>query len=505
MSFRQSEQLQRGSSLLVAIVLLLILTVAVFAAMPMLLGEQRISGNDLRAKLAHHIAEAGLGHGREFLRLNATTLLPTPLATTNAALWTSCGTDSSFPCGAVEAAQRAETYRYRAGADGRTVDFPNGKLYDGTGLDAGNFDGQYDVGILLCRVTATSTCTRIASNAPGTVVFTIVSRGQVNGEQTTATVTETVGTYKLVNAPPNVPPLMAAGAIAGIGSSTIVANDNSGGFGVPLSMWTKNDFDGSGGSWQTCRLDEYLRSSLTDVKMVGADHDIPICLNCDCVAGKQTSSSTASVGEGIDILDSSDTDSGKAKPGSPYYFPCDIFRYIFSVQSRSDNNTDGFCETLIGTSPNSNVELWLGVNAKPGTCSTLNQNSRGLIWIKESCAPGGGGSLGGIIGSPDNPVALVIDGNVKFDTSAEIYGIVYLRYGGADATGCVSGGTGCPEFLTGGGTAKIFGAVIIEGGGSINANIDLVYVPKILMNLTMAPENFRFGALPGSWSDRVTY
>ena len=55
---------QQGSALTVAIILLLLLTLSVFVAMPSMLGEQRVSGNDVRAKIAHHVAEAGLSHGR---------------------------------------------------------------------------------------------------------------------------------------------------------------------------------------------------------------------------------------------------------------------------------------------------------------------------------------------------------------------------------------------------------------------------------------------------------
>ena len=66
---------QQGSALTVAIVLLLLLTLAIFVAVPSIMGEQRVSGNDVRAKIAQHVAEAGLSHGREFLRLNSANLI----------------------------------------------------------------------------------------------------------------------------------------------------------------------------------------------------------------------------------------------------------------------------------------------------------------------------------------------------------------------------------------------------------------------------------------------
>jgi len=253
---------QQGSALTIAIILLLLLSLAVFVAVPSMLGEQRVSGNDVRAKIAQHVAEAGLSHGREFMRLNSTSLIIPAGQPVDTTKWSVCGaTDTTFPCGAIESdvansALRSRHYRYIGGADGRTVSFAPGRMFDGAGGDAGNFDAAYDVGVLLCRMEATADCTTNVAATTGTSMFTLVSRGSVTGEGTTATVTETIGTYRIVNLNSNIPPVMAAGTITGLGNSTIVGNPNAGGFGVPLSIWARNDFDGSSGSWHTCQLDE---------------------------------------------------------------------------------------------------------------------------------------------------------------------------------------------------------------------------------------------------------
>jgi hypothetical protein len=383
-------------------------------------------------------------------------------------------------------------------------------MYDGTGSDAGNFDASYDAGILLCRLTATNTCTRASSQAVGTSMFTMVSRGAVTGEGTTATVSETIGTFRIVNLSPSIPPLMAAGTITGLGSATIVGNPNAGGFGVPLSIWARNNFDGSGGSWQTCQLDEYLRSDLPSVIMKGSNKDVPTCDNCDCVAGKRLSEASAPV-EGIDILDSLNSDGGKVKAGSPYYYPCDMFEYVLGIQARTDTNANGVCDTLKtsgGDPAQADVVEWLTANAQIMTCAEVKaagELASGLIWVQSACT--GGDQLVGQIGSPDTPVVLVVDGSLKLNTGVQLFGIVFLRSGlnGAAFEDCVSDGTGCPEINPGGGSGQVYGSIVVEGGGKLNGTIDLIYLPQIVTNFNRSPGNTRFAGLPGSWSDRLSY
>lgn len=502
---------QKGSALTVAIILLLLLTLAVFVAAPSILGEQRVSGNDVRAKIAQHVAEAGLSHGREFLRLNSEDLIVPALEPIDFTRWAPCSaTDTEFPCGAIESdvansSLRARHYRYIGGADGRTVTFAPGRMYDGTGGDAGNFDASYDVGVLLCRLNAASDCTTTVASTTQTSMFTLVSRGTVTGEGTTATVSETIGTYRIVNLAAHIPPVMAAGTITGLGSSTIVGNPNAGGFGVPLSIWARNNFDGSGGSWQTCQLDEYLRSDLGGVIMAGKNKNVPTCADCDCTVGNRLSDASMPV-EGIDILDSTDADGGKAKAGTSYFFPCDMFEYVLGTKARVDSDGDGICETMkdeegvIGTP---DVLEWLTANAQVQTCAQLGPATKGIVWVQGPCV--GGNALSGQIGSPDEPVILVVDGSLKLNTSVKFFGVVFLRYVGTNFLTCVGSGSGCPELEPGGGGAQIYGSLVMEGGGKINGTVDVIYLPQLVQAFNNSPANNRFAGLPGSWSDRVAY
>lgn len=511
--FRQRGT-QTGSALAVSVLVLLLLTIAVMVAVPAVLGEQRISGNDVRSKISQHVAEAGLSHGREFLRANQATIMPDPGEAPDPSLWIACGaTETTFPCGAIESDSASSTirsgsYRYIGGADGRSVTFQPGRLYDGTGGDAGSFDAAYDVGVVMCRLDTARNCVTTASASTGTTMFTLVSRGGVTGEGASQTVTETIGTFRIINLSAAIPPIMAAGTITGLGNSTIVGNPNAGGFGVPLSIWARKDFDGSGGSWQTCQLDEYLRSNLAVVKMEGKFKNVPTCSDCDCRPADQLSNKDR---EGIDVLDSNDADGGKAKAGTDYYYPCDMFEYVFGFKARQDNDGDGVCETPItsgGDPAVHDVVEWLMANAQIMTCAQVNvlgPKATGVIWIQSGCDAGN--KLQGQIGSPDNPVLIVSDGSLQMHTSVVYFGVIFLRHTG-DVTSflaCVNNGSGCPELVPGGGGAQIYGSVVIEGGGKINGTVDLVYVPQLITNFNRSPANNRFAGLPGSWSDRVAY
>src|SRR3990167_1772565 len=110
-SSRATSRLQQGSTLLVAVVILLLASLMALMAMNVGVFEQRSSGNDLRAKVVHQVAEAGLAQGFEYLfRAN-------PALLDNAGSWELCGaSDTTFPCGAVDASVRGTMYRLTAGA-----------------------------------------------------------------------------------------------------------------------------------------------------------------------------------------------------------------------------------------------------------------------------------------------------------------------------------------------------------------------------------------------------
>lgn len=64
------SRIQRGSALVVAVILLLLASVITLLTLNVGVFEQRTSGNDARAKLIAEVAEAGIAQGAEYFRLN---------------------------------------------------------------------------------------------------------------------------------------------------------------------------------------------------------------------------------------------------------------------------------------------------------------------------------------------------------------------------------------------------------------------------------------------------
>jgi len=92
------------------------------------------------------------------------------------------------------------------------------------------------------------------------------------------------------------------------------------------------------------------------------------------------------------------------------------------------------------------------------------------------------GLNGGIIGTADQPVILVVDGNLDMTGNPEIYGVVYVRGNLNEATG----------------TPKITGSLIVEGDAPSTGNVKVVYDSSTVGNAgRLGPAIF----MPGSWRD----
>ena len=90
-----------------------------------------------------------------------------------------------------------------------------------------------------------------------------------------------------------------------------------------------------------------------------------------------------------------------------------------------------------------------------------------------------------VIGSPTNPVILIVNGNLQINGSAIIYGIVY------------SANTVWNN--TGGGTSQIVGAAIAEGDFMATGTPNPTYDSSVLNNLANTLGNYY--KIPGSWRD----
>ncbi|WP_457095712.1 hypothetical protein [Lysobacter sp. P5_B9] len=544
---------QRGTVLLVAIVILLLASIATVFALNVGIFETRSTANDARAKMVNEVAEAGLSEGFEFLMRQHSDWLDDP------ARWEQCvDTDTTFPCGAVPqfepdgtTPRRATMYRFIGGNDIQGIDdnldvhmltMPN-KL-----ATVGGFNVSYGVAPVLCRVArplptepanTPVRCATDPTNANKLRIATFVAVGAIPGESAKATLTQTVGLYSILQNGPEVPPILASGSVDLTGTLQVVTNPNSGGPGVPVSIWTRRDVV-KHGTPNTCYADEFFRygDKHGDAQWVGTNVRTTVCDTCECSGDKSLSfdKSGNQIDEGIDILDiDGNTAGGNAQQANRDVrlnmneFPCDLFDYVFGVKTWQDNNSDYFCETRrprISYTPDWNPSLqesvypdeaYLYANAahivvdtnnaqavrvtagsdKIVTAGYLDQNAAGMIWCQPGCDIGSGA----VVGSPDHPVLLVIDGSARIQ--GRVFGMVFLRTSTAGPLDASTGGTAVLDMNAG---ATVYGAVVVQGSvDKANGNAAVVYNGDILNRLATDPAGNRYATLPGAWTDLRSY
>lgn len=567
----QSRHRQSGTVLFVVVVLLLLAGILSLVALNMSVFEQRASGNDLREKLVTEVASAGLTQGMEYLHQHPTYI-------TDTGKWSACTkTNTSFPCGSVPVDRRATMSYWNSGGydfDGsgtisgwetRMIPIPTSNVLPSTGnvvASTGNgFPAQYGVGAVLCRVAAKTAnsdptvCTDSAS-ATSTSAITFVSVAALPGEGARTTVTQTVGVSSLLDGLGSTPPLLASGSVDVTGGLQLVTNPNSGGTGMPVSVWSRKALTKTG-TPNTCYYNEFLHNSSGStngtIYLDAASPNYPLCDNCNC-GGADSLTYTNSgnkVDNGIDILQNSGVNSDYTKPLAagyanydvlPQEFPCDLFQQIFHVKAWDDPDGDYFCERKIMTTyknPNTGVDTPMGVdeaylfqNSKtiinPTTATTSANLARedqkvlttypsdtlsGLVWCQQSCNVNSNEQ----VGTAAKPVLLVVDGPMTI--KGKIFGIVVLRTkaGGATLTPIsgytmstseiASGGNADLEMHGGAGSgAVVYGSVVVQGTATkLNGSNSIVYNNDIIIVLQGQPSLIKFDSLPGGWSDRVSY
>jgi hypothetical protein len=531
---------QSGAALAVAIILLLLLSVVTFFAVRLAMAEQRIATSDVRAKVVHRVAEAGIEQAVEFVRLRQETLLPKEGETPNSAFWVPCAVDDrEFPCGAIEPHLASSTLRgmhyayYNSAAAGAVEQrsLPMSSSFN----TVGNFPVTYNVGAVLCLLDktnvsgGTSVCTPTVDESD-TLALTLVSSGGITSEAARATISVAMSRYKIIDANPNIPPLVSSSIIEGLGNATIVATPSGGQsrFGQsnhPISVWTRSTLGPVGGtssgSFQTCGLHSFM-SSHSSATYYNGDIGKPICDDCVCSATLEEPLLSKNGVEGLDMLDRDPTDTGVLKPTDPvlsptYEFPCDLFSFVFGVQARSNEvSTDSYnddpplCETHVDANANGvpDVVEYLTTNFEViPDCSNLEAlaaGEGGFFWAQNNCSLQGGQ----VIGSPANPVVLVVDsvGNNKGlkINGATVYGLIFVR-DPATTYDPSNGGAGSAVYEPGGGTGIVYGSVVIEGPGKLNGGLKIVSSPGIISTILESPKNIKLAKVPDSWNDGLSY
>lgn len=573
----QSIQMQSGSTLLVAIVLLLLGGVMTVLALNVGVFEQRSSANDVRAKAVHEIAEAGLAQASEYL------LRQNPDLLGFGGNWVACNAETVFPCGAVPTdvvdadgdpatsgtvSRRSTMYRLGSGG------ISSGAAYTALGsalasrmLPMGNaiatvgagFDVAYGVAPVICFVANRKAnepanspirCATNAAEASDRRIVTFVSVATIPGESARATVVQTVGRYPLLGNPAGKPPIIASGSVDVTGTLQIVTNPNAGGDGVPVSVWTRKNVDKTG-TPNTCYAGDFFRygaKNNSPPTLLGTNQTI-VCDTCQCDAQYSLSydNSGAVQDEGIDILDVEGTSADRGT-GTNYNvrsdatsypiceFPPDLFAHMFGVQAWDDVDHDCFGEVKLMknyTNPNTGAVVAMGADEAflyENASKIINPTAAGtplmspaqiyagdypssalsgLLWCQSNCTIGSNE----VLGSPDNPVVLVVDGNLT--VQGKIFGIVFLRSTANGATNTpatgftmnsaaiASGGSSTLRMNAG---AAVYGTVVVQGVvEKANGTAAVIYSDTVLNAIGQNPDNSRFGTLPGAWNDRPTY
>lgn len=561
---------QSGAALLVAVVLLLLGGIMTLLALNVGVFENRSTANDIRARLVNEVAEAGLSQGFEML------LRQQPALMEDDALWVRCqASDTTYPCGAVTAAtydhdadpttapvaRRATMFRL-ANSGHVDANFASEMTRAMLALpnrmtNVGGFDVAYGVAPLLCYVAPRQPgeaanspirCSTDRATASSRRIATFVSVARIPGEGARTTLTQTVGRFALIDNPAGKPPVIASGSVDVTGGLQIVTNPNAGGTGVPVSVWTRKDVTKTG-TPNTCYADEFFRFGAKQNDPPTFEGGTIVCDTCQCAG--DTSLSYDKSGnlqdEGIDILDvegnSTSNGSGvnyNVRSDAFSYptceFPPDLFAHIFGVSAWEDANSDCFAERKIMaefTNPNTGATVTIGadeaflysfalkiINPTPAGSALVStaqrytgpypsENLSGLIWCQSNCNIGSNTQLG----TPENPVVLVIDGSARIQ--GRVFGMIFLRTTAGGATLTPSGGytMTATEVTNGGGAtmdmnagAVVYGAVVIQGRvEKANGTAAIVFDGTVLGNIGNNPNNARYATLPGAWNDAVSY
>lgn len=268
------------------------------------------------------------------------------------------------------------------------------------------------------------------------LVYNIVAIGKSADTTSTAVVKQGVYFYPLIFGDIGAP-MAAAGNIPLGGNFSIVTNPNGGGSGQALSSWTKaTSTISSSGSTDRCYVGELLSGG-----------------NCP------SSSDLDKSGPGL-------CDDDLCQDAN---FPTDLFKYLFGVP-RTDYQKIKNKATVLAD------------------CSSLTTASSGLIWVTGNCNPPGN------VGTTDNPVFLVVEGDVTLNAGDQIYGFLFLFKQPAPGT--------APKLIANG-NATIHGAIFASDNIDLQltGGFVLKYDATVLGNLKKGTSGRGLGRIPGAWSD----
>lgn len=467
---------QRGAlTIFTALLVLTLMTLLLVYASRVGILEQRVSGNEMRQKLAFQAAEAGLDYATEYLLAAGTRLIskkaeaaPYTDADGNTAFragwfadgnihWKACpgSPGANHPCGGDIPTGGAGSFYYD---DPATVSSNLNPKFDSLPLDptvTGNLPPNTAVRttVIMCpRELDDATCLGSAgipeeddiSSEAAKFMMWILAWGysecnDVNGNGSfdipdecagRAEVARPVGSIENFAGAPTVP-LVSRNTLPTSGTAEVVPNPNGGGEGVPSSIWANGngtsgceplDTDGTVGStievqgaFKTCEMHEWYGqdSRPEDGKCAVS--------NCQCDYPGPEPISYRQSGDaiiGIDVI--TDTQ-----------FPCDLFEFYFGV-------------------PKAQYQAVKANATVIDDCSVLTSATpSGFYWFSgDTCTLDD-------VGTMNNPVILLSAANTRtvLNGNSAFFGILYLSD--------VEDPEGDAVFKPGGG-ATVYGAAIVD-------------------------------------------
>lgn len=273
-----------------------------------------------------------------------------------------------------------------------------------------------------------------------------------------------------------------------------VDNGNGTNYSIVYSNPTANDFDitlltvtgtSDGGNVTKIINQQAIRIPYLQILPPAGliSHD-DISLGGNVTVTNTTTGTTIWSGGRVQLSGSASTDGGNGVSSDRRTTDSDI---VQNDRQLSSLTGDEFFQAMLGTdkaTAEANADIILNYSSSQNLSSVLDPDSNNgkAIWVNQT---GGTARFSGnaTIGTQDEPVVLIINGDFKANGTTDIWGVVYITQDWHN---------------TGGGTLTIHGAVIVEGAFSGTGTPNVIYDALTLQNTREIAE---FARIPGSWRD----
>lgn len=171
---------------------------------------------------------------------------------------------------------------------------------------------------------------------------------------------------------------------------------------------------------------------------------------------------------------------------TPGNIKSDIQQNTSSIGNQSNDDMFASYFGVSQTTVKSNVQHYYSNSSDTNYSSTLNGMTGTSIWIDQTNNSQATFTSSVTIGSPTNPVLLIINGNVRLAGSVTVYGLVYVI------------GTAVTDIT---GSVDVIGGIITTGTATLTGSTSVTYDPNVLSNMQTQSSMLYFAKVPGSWRD----